>query len=147
MPHNMVSEVEDTTASMTAGGQMPGQMPGQMGQGQGVGVVGTAQVMPGQGAPQQSMRNVSRDRWGDIYANMPVKRMIALYDYDPQELSPNVDAEVSPISRSLFALLLIRFAYKSDEKKVRQEVVLWAVYLAVYCQDLANMFLIRWTKK
>ena len=25
---------------------------------------------------------------------MPVKRMIALYDYDPQELSPNVDAEV-----------------------------------------------------
>lgn len=37
----------------------------------------------------------SRDRWGDIYANMPVKKMIALYDYDPQELSPNVDAEVS----------------------------------------------------
>nr|4Z8A_A Chain A, RIM-binding protein, isoform F [Drosophila melanogaster] len=25
--------------------------------------------------------------------NRPVKRMIALYDYDPQELSPNVDAE------------------------------------------------------
>lgn len=43
-----------------------------------------AQGQPGQG----------RDRWGDIYANMPVKRMIALYDYDPQELSPNVDAEV-----------------------------------------------------
>lgn len=41
-----------------------------------------------------SVRGVSRDRWGDIYANMPVKRMIALYDYDPQELSPNVDAEV-----------------------------------------------------
>lgn len=37
----------------------------------------------------------SRDRWGDIYANMPVKKMVALYDYDPQELSPNVDAEVS----------------------------------------------------
>ena len=35
-----------------------------------------------------------RDRWGDIYASMPVKKMIALYDYDPQELSPNVDAEV-----------------------------------------------------
>jgi RIMS-binding protein 2 len=42
----------------------------------------------------QSMRTLSRDRWGDIYANMPVKRMVALYDYDPQELSPNVDAEV-----------------------------------------------------
>lgn len=39
--------------------------------------------------------NQNRDRWGDIYANMPVKRMVALYDYDPQELSPNVDAEVS----------------------------------------------------
>ncbi|KAH1018072.1 hypothetical protein HUJ05_005894 [Dendroctonus ponderosae] len=25
----------------------------------------------------------------------PVRRMVALYDYDPQELSPNVDAEVS----------------------------------------------------
>ncbi|XP_044764212.1 RIMS-binding protein 2 isoform X3 [Coccinella septempunctata] len=35
----------------------------------------------------------NRDRWGDIYANMPVKRMVALYDYDPHELSPNVDAE------------------------------------------------------
>lgn len=40
-------------------------------------------------------REGNRDRWGDICANMPVKRMIALYDYDPQELSPNVDAEVS----------------------------------------------------
>lgn len=39
--------------------------------------------------------NQNRDRWGDIYANMPMKRMVALYDYDPQELSPNVDAEVS----------------------------------------------------
>ena len=39
-----------------------------------------------------------RDRWGDIYANAPVKKMIALYDYDPQELSPNVDAEVELVS-------------------------------------------------
>ncbi|KAI4454747.1 rim binding protein-related [Holotrichia oblita] len=36
----------------------------------------------------------NRDRWGDIYSNSPVKKMVALYDYDPQELSPNVDAEV-----------------------------------------------------
>ena len=36
-----------------------------------------------------------RGRWGDNnYANTPVRKMIALYDYDPQELSPNVDAEV-----------------------------------------------------
>jgi len=78
-------------------GQMPGQMSGQMQGQQQNQQGGTAQVMPGQAVPQQSMRNVSRDRWGDIYATMPVKRMIALYDYDPQELSPNVDAEVSNI--------------------------------------------------
>lgn len=41
-----------------------------------------------------------RDRWGDIYANAPVKKMIALYDYDPQELSPNGDAEVELVSFS-----------------------------------------------
>lgn len=34
------------------------------------------------------------DRWGDIYEDMPAKRKLALYDYDPVELSPNVDAEV-----------------------------------------------------
>jgi hypothetical protein len=37
---------------------------------------------------------LQRDRWGDIYANTPTKKMIALYDYDPLELSPNVDSEV-----------------------------------------------------
>ncbi|XP_017879224.1 uncharacterized protein LOC108624439 isoform X3 [Ceratina calcarata] len=41
---------------------------------------------PGQG---QSGR---RGRWGDIYSNMPVRKMIALYDYDPHTLSPNVDS-------------------------------------------------------
>lgn len=30
----------------------------------------------------------------DPWAHLPVRKMIALYDYDPQELSPNVDAEV-----------------------------------------------------
>jgi len=34
------------------------------------------------------------ERWADIYEDMPVKRKIALYDYDPTELSPNVDSEV-----------------------------------------------------
>ena len=43
---------------------------------------------------KKSARFMNRDRWGDIYANTPVRKMIALYDYDPQELSPNVDAEV-----------------------------------------------------
>ena len=36
-------------------------------------------------------------RWGDIYEDMPAKRKLALYDYDPAELSPNVDAEVRTI--------------------------------------------------
>lgn len=53
----------------------------------------------------QSVRGISRDRWGDIYANMPVKRMVALYDYDPQELSPNVDAEVS----TKFSIIFYKF--------------------------------------
>ena len=44
------------------------------------------QNQPGQG------QSASRGRWGDIYASMPVKKMIALYDYDPHELSPNVDS-------------------------------------------------------
>ncbi|XP_065571369.1 peripheral-type benzodiazepine receptor-associated protein 1-like isoform X4 [Artemia franciscana] len=44
----------------------------------------------GRGAGQGSRG----DRWGDIYQNMPMKKMVALYDYDPRELSPNVDADV-----------------------------------------------------
>ncbi|KAK0167291.1 hypothetical protein PV327_004709 [Microctonus hyperodae] len=46
-----------------------------------------------QGQGQPSGRRGQNDRWGDIYTNMPVRKMIALYDYDPQVLSPNVDAE------------------------------------------------------
>lgn len=52
-------------------------------------------VVEVQDTVKEGGRGGPRDRWGDIYANMPVKKMIALYDYDPQELSPNVDAEVS----------------------------------------------------
>ncbi|XP_039298084.1 RIMS-binding protein 2 [Nilaparvata lugens] len=51
-------------------------------------------------APHGGSSSRNRDRWGDIYANMPVKKMIALYDYDPQELSPNVDAEQVELSFS-----------------------------------------------
>ncbi|KAF6216072.1 hypothetical protein GE061_000410 [Apolygus lucorum] len=51
------------------------------------------QGVDGSAAPGKE-RNRDRDRWGDIYANMPVKKMVAMYDYDPQELSPNVDADV-----------------------------------------------------
>ena len=43
-------------------------------------------------------RSGQEDRWGDIYASTPVRRMVALYDYDPQKLSPNADAEVSRLA-------------------------------------------------
>ena len=32
---------------------------------------------------------------GNQAGGKKVRKMVALYDYDPQELSPNVDAEVS----------------------------------------------------
>lgn len=48
-----------------------------------------------QEATGQAAAAKPRDRWTDAYANQPVRRMVALYDYDPQELSPNVDADVS----------------------------------------------------
>lgn len=38
-----------------------------------------------------TMKQSGQDPW----SHLPVKKMIALYDYDPQELSPNPDAEVS----------------------------------------------------
>ncbi|KAL5273957.1 BZRAP1 family protein [Megaselia abdita] len=79
VPHNMVSEVTDQGVL------------DQIGQ-------SSATGRPQGTGPQQSMRGVSRDRWGDIYSNMPVKRLVALYDYDPQELSPNVDADQVELS-------------------------------------------------
>ena len=72
VPHNMVEEVKD---------------PNEIAQLQ------AAQGGPGVGGPSRRSQ-VPNDRWGDIYASMPVRKMIALYDYDPHELSPNVDAEV-----------------------------------------------------
>merc|ERR1719186_716458 len=42
----------------------------------------------------KSERGDSAERWGDIYEDMPAKRKLALYDYEPSELSPNVDSEV-----------------------------------------------------
>lgn len=80
VPNNMVTEIDENQAGAQCGVVNRNTVTGS-------GVAG-----PSTGV--QSVRGVSRDRWGDIYANMPVKRMIALYDYDPQELSPNVDAEV-----------------------------------------------------
>ena len=40
------------------------------------------------------MKSAIDERWGDIYEDMPMKQKLALYDYDPHELSPNVDSEV-----------------------------------------------------
>lgn len=45
-----------------------------------------------QNQPDQSQPG-RRTPSGDIYATTPLKKMmIALYDYDPHELSPNVDS-------------------------------------------------------
>lgn len=79
----MVTEMDDQAGGVAGVAGVAGAMGPAS-----VGVVGATGGM-------QSVRGMSRDRWGDIYSNVPVKRMVALYDYDPQELSPNVDAEVS----------------------------------------------------
>ena len=49
------------------------------------------------------------DRWGDIYEDMPAKRKLALYDYDPVELSPNVDAEVELSFRAGDIVLVCKY--------------------------------------
>ncbi|XP_074602793.1 RIMS binding protein isoform X2 [Brevipalpus obovatus] len=51
-------------------------------------MVSEVQYDPETGAPYRPMSG------SDPYAHLPVKKMVALYDYDPQELSPNPDAEV-----------------------------------------------------
>lgn len=102
VPHNMVSEIEEPQT--------------------GVNINGTGSVIRNpniSGGLQQSMRNVSRDRWGDIYCNMPVKRMIALYDYDPQELSPNVDAEVCGFQYFImFRFISLHHSYIDDTNNI-----------------------------
>ncbi len=50
------------------------------------------------------------DRWADIYEDMPAKRKLALYDYDPVELSPNVDAEVELSFQAGDIVLVCKFA-------------------------------------
>lgn len=105
VPHNMVTEIDENqigAQSTSATGGIPsiggiGGIGGITGIGSSSTTAGPTNTTATGGTVQQSVRGVSRDRWGDIYANMPVKRMIALYDYDPQELSPNVDAEVCVI--------------------------------------------------
>lgn len=46
------------------------------------------------GSANSARNDKTSDRWGDIYEDMPLRRKMALYDYDPRELSPNVDSEV-----------------------------------------------------
>ena len=55
------------------------------------------------------------DRWGDIYEDMPAKRKLALYDYDPVELSPNVDAEVELSFRAGDIVLVCKFVYSTSK--------------------------------
>lgn len=94
VPHNMVSEIDENQVGLQGTNTS-----GTIGIGRNTTSTG--------GGLQQSVRNVSRERWGDIYCNMPVKRMIALYDYDPQELSPNVDAEVRFNNHIIFYIVIL----------------------------------------
>lgn len=56
-----------------------------------------------------------------------VKRMIALYDYDPQENSPNADTDVSTIKRAQFRLpprtLASRTNHAARSQRFRSELV------------------------
>ena len=56
---------------------------------------------------------VDDERWGDIYEDMPAKRKLALYDYDPVELSPNVDAEVELSFRAGDIILVCKLNIKT----------------------------------
>ncbi|XP_038119786.1 uncharacterized protein LOC6032738 isoform X5 [Culex quinquefasciatus] len=103
VPENHVQEIEDGAQGGVGGGSGVGVGVSNVGSVGGVGGVGVG----GGGGVGPSVRGISRDRWGDIYANMPVKRMIALYDYDPQELSPNVDAEQVELSFQTGAVILV----------------------------------------
>ena len=60
---------------------------------------------------------VDDERWGDIYEDMPAKRKLALYDYDPGELSPNVDAEVELSFRAGDIILVCKFFFFSSFAK------------------------------
>lgn len=51
-------------------------------------MVSEVQYDPEIGGPYRPMSG------SDPMAHLPAKKMVALYDYDPQELSPNPDAEV-----------------------------------------------------
>ena len=43
-------------------------------------------------------RNNPNDPWN----HLPIRKMIALYDYDPQELSPNFDSEVGVLIKTRY---------------------------------------------
>ncbi len=58
------------------------------------------------------------DRWGDIYESSPARQKLALYDYEPSELSPNVDSEVELAFRT-GDLILVRM-HLSTKKKIRK---------------------------
>ena len=55
-------------------------------------------------------RNNPNDPWG----HLPIRRMIALYDYDPQELSPNFDSEVSEIHWKKMSIMTDRVYGSTD---------------------------------
>ena len=57
------------------------------------GVPGAQSRQPGQPVQGGQVGNRLGAR-AENFNKYPPKKMVALYDYDPQELSPNVDAEM-----------------------------------------------------
>lgn len=53
-----------------------------------------------------------RNNPNDPLSHLSIRKMIALYDYDPQELSPNFDTEVSYMI--IFFVVEIRVKYRID---------------------------------
>lgn len=126
VPHNMVQEVDETPVGLQGTNTS--------------GTLGGAGRSAPANAVQQSARNMSRERWGDIYCNMPVKRMIALYDYDPQELSPNVDAEVC-------AIILYFIPYRFNDTNTVTQTNITTEKLTVAKRKQTQNDPIRWSKK
>lgn len=59
-----------------------------------VGPHGRRGAVPPPARTAEMSRRSRSERWNSSFKGMPLKKMVAMYDYDPQELSPNVDSEM-----------------------------------------------------
>lgn len=102
----------------------------------------------------QTGRRGQNDRWGDIYTNMPLRRMVALYDYDPQVLSPNVDAEVNKntvITNIIYTTHFIFYFFSLIYKIVIVFLLIFKFVILflsklnyVFKLEMKYMFMVKW---